>query len=91
MFYGSPELYTPGDPELDAFYDSLREHLVRVGGDRYREFPHLTFGVADISVLREVEDGLSPEDRHRNGFLRYYLIDTRPSPGSPVSAESVVA
>lgn len=78
LFYSTPDLYTPGDPELDRLYGSLRERLVAAGGERYAAFPHVGFGADDITVLREVEESLTAQERYDAAFLRWYLVDTRP-------------
>ena len=57
---------------------SLRERLVAAGGDRYASFPHVGFGADDITVLREVEESLTAQERYDAAFLRWYLVDTRP-------------
>jgi SAM-dependent methyltransferase len=75
LFYSTPDLYTPGDPELDGLYRRLRDRLVERGGARYAAFPHLTFGVSDIPVLRDVEESLTVEERYNGAFLRWYLVD----------------
>lgn len=85
LFYSSPDYYVPGDPDLDTLYAELRQRLVAAGGERYSGFPHVSFTTEDITVLRRVEDAAGRELRYHNGFLRYYVIDTRPSAaGSPV-------
>ncbi|HET7798818.1 MAG TPA: class I SAM-dependent methyltransferase [Humibacillus xanthopallidus] len=85
LFYSTPDLYTPGDPSLDALHDLLRERLVEVGGERYAAFPHLAFEVGDIPVLRRVEESLTSQQRYDAAFLRYYLIDIRPDLGEAVA------
>ena len=92
LFYSTPELYTPGDPELDWPYRMLRERLVERGGVRYAAFPHLTFGVGDIPVLREVEESPTGDQRYNAAILRWYLVDVRsPSGTSPVTSGLAVS
>lgn len=78
LFFSSPDYYTPGDSYLDALYARLRDRLVAAGGEHYAAFPYVSFTPADIAILRRVEDQAGPEVRYRNGFLRYYVIDTWP-------------
>lgn len=75
LFFGRYEYYMPGFPELDNFYQYLREKLLEFGGDKYSDFPYVDFHRDDIDILTKAESVVSPEERIRFGFLNYYLLE----------------